>query len=1631
MNSDFLVYIQEKLIDSFKSDSFLEKTHLKKNDIVPYIDNTAFIVELSILFEGTRLTCKNVLNLCKMVLINLFSDEPKEGWLQATYNYGLYKCFPHLKPSETLSSTREVSILVFLAFLKVLFYAPKKFLDLAPEKNHLDLDFLSGFEIDSLYNPYEYKKFVKSFGDNHVYEMIRLHQELTNHNTYDHICAVHYISLYIGRQLQNANIPIDLGIVSGAAAGHDIGKLACSSYEEEKTPYLHYYYTDLWFSHNNMPDIGHVAANHSIWDLELENLPLESLILIYADFRAKYQKENDKNKIEIYSLEDSFAITLHALEDADEDKISRYKKVYNKLVDFENYMKNLGIGVSTLSPKITPLENRNVILMNGKEVVEHLKYKAIEHNIYLMNKLHSETALTSMIEYARSKNSWNVLRSTLNILREYYIYFTQKQKLITLNYLYDLLAHHQKDVRKEAAKLMGTIIATYDEIYKEEVLSNKNIKPPSITGIKLFSKYFEAIIHPDHKIMAIYKERLGYNLRIMCHSLFVNSRPEQLSDYRNIIIDYLSNLLHEDLHVMLNLLQTIKFTPWDKDDKYTASVLYNILLGALKNESSNIRLMALDRIELLSTIYQDSDLNNKVIDFFNTFYNKPDSISENYLRCRIYKKLDPSSHSDNWFVEKFIDKNNDFSEVFLTNLKVATSWISKKYHIELMLEYAKHGNNSNTFYTAMHFCNLIKVSSKENVSINAGKALLKIMKYLSPEQRNDIAVELMRSLEVESFENGVYIPKYLGQVLLTLNPEELNEQISALYNKCKTASKQTVFLILHTIGITINYYFKYKDSFNESENIRQKRLESMLGILLISFSNYDDDIKQEAFTVTGNLFESKLFSLSDKQALFNIIAKKILVFLSNKNLKELLHTNSVHSLNPIYRFISDYIHAYGDIDITIPKRAAFFPGTFDPFSLSHKEIAAKVRDLGFEVFLVIYEFSWSKSTQPHIHRKQIIDMSIADEKDMYIFPSEIPINIANPKDIVTLSSIFSDREVYIAVGSDVILNTPSYRSIPTSESIHHCHHIIFKRLYSEEEKKLEELYKKIIKKMDNDIIELYLPAQLDMIRSSLIREYIDENRDISTLIDPLAQKYIYEYGLYLREPLLKPLIENYAISFKSYDSPSKKFLQTLCDLLLDNNKDTFDAIYNLIKNKDATIKVLYNSVDGLHISGFSITHTVSSSSLYAEFENDFISEHIRKNYIGRMVIIDGIFTTTHVPDNTCQIILSETLSQYVAEDYTYAIYRNIFKNKDTDLTYSTLENQGFLEISHENNQRIFDVNMSRPSILNLDVLTYIKEPFKSNPRVIKAIKGARLRLQKALTELFPGNLVISFEREALYQSLIEKITSTNDVPATPVTPRLLGPCVCAPFGQILQGYILPNTVTKCLHTEKTFNSDASEFFISNHPNYLNLDNQIKMIKSFSRPVILVDDILDKGFRIKALNPLLKKEAIDVKKIIVGILSSRGKELMDMQGRDVDCAYFIPNLKNWFTEASMYPFIGGDSVWTGTTPRKNLLPSINLVYPYVSPSFIKGASNESLINLSRVCIENSISILSVLEKEYQSINEKSLTLGNLGKVIISPRAIDRGKGIDYDYNQKTSSYLKNDLEHLSRLSGLIGDFNLNK
>ena len=176
--------------------------------------------------------------------------------------------------------------------------------------------------------------------------MMRLGLEATPWRTLEHIAGVHHVAMHAARGLRRAGVAVDLGLVSASAAGHDIGKFGCRP--GERVPYLHYHYTDLWFRRRHMGDIGYVAANHSVWDLELDYLSAESLALIYADFRVKQERGPDGREItRISTLEEAFDVILSKLDNVTQAKRTRYTFVYAKLRDFERWMVSLGDRKST------------------------------------------------------------------------------------------------------------------------------------------------------------------------------------------------------------------------------------------------------------------------------------------------------------------------------------------------------------------------------------------------------------------------------------------------------------------------------------------------------------------------------------------------------------------------------------------------------------------------------------------------------------------------------------------------------------------------------------------------------------------------------------------------------------------------------------------------------------------------------------------------------------------------------------------------------------------------------------------------------------------------------------------------------------------------------------------------------------------------------------------------------------------------------------------------------------------------------------------------------------------------------------------------------------------------------------
>ena len=243
--------------------------------------------------------------------------------------------------------------------------------------------------------------------------------------------------------------------------------------------------------------------------------------------------------------------------------------------------------------------------------------------------------------------------------------------------------------------------------------------------------------------------------------------------------------------------------------------------------------------------------------------------------------------------------------------------------------------------------------------------------------------------------------------------------------------------------------------------------------------------------------------------------------------------------------------------------------------------------------------------------------------------------------------------------------------------------------------------------------------------------------------------------------------------------------------------------------------------------------------------------------------------------------------------------------------------------------------------------------------------------------------------------------------------------MCVPFGKILRSAVVPNTVTKTLHTEKVYDADLRYCSVEAYPNYTPLPTQVKAIKSFRRPVMLVDDVMNRsGIRISTLAPLFRKEGVNIEKFLVGILTGYGTDLLAGLGLEADSVYFVPNCRNWCSESSLYPFIGGDMVRRKTERVPGLNLSINLIRPYTEPP-LPGADNDAMFEYSACCIRNARDVLLVLEQEYRKLFARNLTLSRLSEAVHLPMVPDKGDCVDYDPTLSASVYLENDLQMLYR------------
>lgn len=1549
------------------------------NALLRAIETEGYMQRFAGLFSGARLRCADVLALCRPELEVLCPGEPSEGWLAYAYDYARRLLYPEKTDAEPFAP----GAVFLLSVLQVLFAAEA---ELLPHDPAWTFDFLTDDELAGSPSAPSYQRFLRLWRREFVYELMRLGLEVTPYRTLEHIAGVHHLAVTAARALRKSGVAVDVALVSGAAAGHDLGKFGCRP--GERVPYLHYFYTDQWFRRRRMTDIGHVAANHSVWDLEPDYLSVEALLLIYADFRVKQLHDAQGREItRISTLAQAFQVILDKLDDVDGEKQKRYTRVYARLEDFEQFMVSCGVDVTMSGGDTPPLPEKHTALMTDDEALRTLTLRCVGHNMELMHRLTDQRSFARLLEEARGETDWRRLRAYLAVMESYSLYLHIPQKVQTLTFLYELLMHREGDIRRQAAALLGEIIAGFHAGYAKERPADIRPDPRAITDVDQWRLYLDKILYPDHKLMPQHRRWIGYTLKFAVGSLLSHC-PGREERFLAPVFAYYRRPEDLDDYTAFQLLDTAAALP---DTAYTASRARQMTAFAAAlslRKDLTIRMAAVLLLDRLARLYPEDGRALEAV----TAVPDGDSGTLRYLKQDVLSQGAP-----------LLLPEDVVSEIFLDNLKTATPWITKQGNLRLLTDFARSGK-SPALHIATHLSNLIKVSDRVTVRHSAGNALLALAPRLTADQRNEVAVELCRGLELGQQEFTKYIPDYLGRFALWLPPAELDEVLDDLRVNLSSSDSRVTASVLDTVGVIYEAYDAYRSRFPETDEAYRRRRERLLGLLMRGLSGIDGATRQEALFVLGRrVFGSGELGRHEKRRAFMLTQRKLLSAQDEFPGEGLTFYYRAAMLGKLYRFITEERLFHRGFDFGAPRPVAFFPGTFDPFTLSHKGIVRAIRDQGFEVLLAIDEFSWSKKTQPYRLRRRIAAMAVADVFHVSIFPEDFPVNIANPENLHELRAAFPGRSVSIVVGSDVVLHASSYKKSVTPDSIHTFDHVVFRRTEPDAE---PADYSCITGK----VLELTLPPQLEEISSTRIREAVDANRDISNLIDPTVQEFIYRRGLYLREPQDKPVLRTEDLSFlPASPETAEKFLRTMLSV------PTAAALRTQIESRGDDVMVCRDT-DGT-ILGAASYACLDSARLFARLGDPALSGLVRQNAGGRTLLISGLFVPRgERQSDLCQLLITEVLTLALSREFTYALYLPL-EGAVSGYGRQLLTLQGFVPAGDSTDA--LAVDMRCPIVLSRNVDTAVKAPFSSSPRVLAAIAAAHRRLQAALTKLQPGSLVLSLSAGVIYHRLLQRITGRNGVPAEPTTPRVLGPDICVPYGKILRGVAVPNTVTKTLRTDKVYEPDLSTYSIEAYPDYSPLPDQVRTIHAFARPVILVDDMLHDGKRIRRLAPLLAETNTPVDQVLVGYLTGMGRDLMEQLGYDVDAIYYLPNLRLRFVESTLYPFIGGDTVRRSEALPGGLQPAVNRILPYAAPEYT-GMDDETAWELSLCCLENARDILLALETEFRSLYARNLTLSRLGEAVILPLCPDKGGCMTYDLSRAASTYLEGDIELLKRM-----------
>src|SRR5690606_7047433 len=127
-----------------------------------------------------------------------------------------------------------------------------------------------------------------------------------------------------------------------------------------------------------------------------------------------------------------------------------------------------------------------------------------------------------------------------------------------------------EEIRKEAAYLIGSILAVFDEEYRKELPESVMINTTNESSANLLYVFLYELLYPNFKIADSQAEWL-FNLKIILSALFEKCNPQKYGIYFDIINNFYEHCDQLTDIGQFYLVKTIEYLPvgfLDKDRLY-------------------------------------------------------------------------------------------------------------------------------------------------------------------------------------------------------------------------------------------------------------------------------------------------------------------------------------------------------------------------------------------------------------------------------------------------------------------------------------------------------------------------------------------------------------------------------------------------------------------------------------------------------------------------------------------------------------------------------------------------------------------------------------------------------------------------------------------------------------------------------------------------------------------------------------------------------------------------------------------------------------------------------------------------------------------------------------------------------